>query len=43
MYYGNNVVPLCYHLTLTEYEIYHEIADTLSFHKVYNLLLKSSG
>ena len=32
-----------YLLTVTEYETYHQIAETLSFHVMHNLLLNSQG
>ena len=35
--------PLGNQLYLTKYEIYHDIAKTLSFNMVYNLLLKGLG
>ena len=40
---GNLFAPLLYHLTLAEYGTYHHIAKILSFHMIYNLLLKSKG
>ena len=43
MYYVHYFVPLGYLLTLNEYKTCHQVAKTLSFHMVYNLLLKSQG
>ena len=43
LYYGTHSVPLGTQLNLNEYGIYHQIAETISFNMVYNLLLKGWG